>query len=131
MRKGILSFLTLLVTLSVCCQDLIPTKVPGDSIRKEQIDADGAVSKMLRMTKDEVHKYLNGATRICTDSIYSDIYFVYSSREKKNIPIEFFYGKYFDDEYRVYKVEFVSRKSKYYKPTDLRAAFWIEYIRHK
>ena len=96
----------------------------------ERISAEQSCTAMLRKTKQQLFLMMDGADHICTDSIYSDIYFVYSEREKRNIPVQFFYAQYLDDEYRVYKVEFVSRKSKHYRTSDLRTAFWIEYIRN-
>lgn len=97
----------------------------------ERISAEQVSTAMLGKTKQQLFLMMDGADHICTDSIYSDIFFVYSEREKRNIPIKFFYAQYLDDdEYRVYKVEFVSRKSKHYRTSDLRTAFWIEYIKN-
>lgn len=93
-----------------------------------KVDAEQACSEMMRRSKEELQSYMRGTKHICVDSIYSDIYYIYSRREKKNIPVQFYYMEYPDSVLRVYKVEFVSRKSDY--PTsDLRTAFWIEYLK--
>ena len=93
-----------------------------------KVDAEHSAFYMIRQPKDSVHQYLGNATHKSVDSC-SDIYYVYSSHEGKNIPIQFFYADiYGDGKLRVYKVEFVSRKSRY-PTTDLREAFWIEYLK--
>ena len=94
-----------------------------------RLDADEVSSFLLRKTKQEVAEYLKGAEHRTVEYSTSDIYYVYSKRENQNIPLEFHYMEQ-NDTLRVYKVEFVSRKSKYYKPSDLRTAFWLEYIKN-
>ena len=93
-----------------------------------KVDAEDCAFYMMRQTKEKVHNYMRGAVHEEVDSL-SDIYYIYSQREGKNIPVQFFYSDFRGDgKLRVYKAEFISRKSKY-KTADLKTAFWIEYIK--
>lgn len=96
-----------------------------DTIR---VDAEESSIYMMRQTKEQVRNYMKGAVHEKVDSL-SDVFYIYSQRDGKNIPVKFFYADFYGDgKPRVYKVEFISRKSKY-KTADLRTAFWIEYIK--
>ena len=57
-----------------------------------------------------------------------DVYYIYSRRDKKNVPVIFRCGEGRDSVTRVWSVEFPSPvKSKGYKTASLREAFWFEY----
>ena len=57
-----------------------------------------------------------------------DVYYIYSRRDKKNVPVIFRCGEGRDSITRVWSVEFPSPvKSKGYKTANLREAFWFEY----
>jgi hypothetical protein len=131
MRK--LFLLLFLVATATCYgQDSIPKqpKVDRDSVVK--LDAEKVCIRLIGTTKDSLALYMKGTKRVDTGSECSEIYYIYSSRENKNIPVEFFYMEDYrlkDGKLRMWKAEFVSRKSPYYKTSDLKTAFWIEWIR--
>lgn len=115
MRK-VFTIAMLLLAFGVYAQDTI------------RVDAESSVAYMMRQTKEKVHEYMRGAIHEEVDSL-SDIYYIYSRRENKNIPVQFYYVDFRGDgKLRVWKAEFISRKSKY-KTVDLKTAFWIEYIK--
>lgn len=59
---------------------------------------------------------------------WDDVYYIYSRRDKKNVPVIFRCGEGRDSVTRVWSVEFPSPvKSKGYKTASLREAFWFEY----
>lgn len=116
MKKILFAAIMLLTIVGAYAQDTI------------RLDADRCIPYMMRKTKTELQQYMKGAVHEEVDSL-SDIYYIYSAREQKNIPIQFFYSEIFDDgKLRVWKIEFISRKSKY-RTADLRTAFWIEYLK--
>ena len=122
MRKVIFLAILLLATIGAYAQDV----VQRDTIR---LSAEESVSIMMRKTKSELQRYMKGAAHEEVDSL-SDIYYIYSPREQQNIPIQFFYSEIWGDgKLRVWKAEFISRKPSKYKTNDLKAAFWIEYIK--
>lgn len=96
-----------------------------------RLDADEVGSFLMRKTKQEVAEYLKGAEHRTVEYSSSDIYYIYSERDKQNIPLKFDYIRYEEgDSLRVYHVEYISRKSKHYKPADLKTAFWLEYLKN-
>lgn len=68
------------------------------------------------------------SVRMCLKGAYHDVYYIYSRRDKKNVPVIFRCGEGRDSVTRVWSVEFPSPvKSKGYKTASLREAFWFEY----
>lgn len=94
-----------------------------------KLDAEEFAQKAIGIPEDSLSVLLKGAKHVKGKYGMTDIYYIYSKREKKNIPLEFWY-RGDEDKSRVWKVEFISRESHYYKTNDLRTAFWIEYIRN-
>ena len=93
-----------------------------------KINAEESAAYMMRLPKEKVRDYMRGAVHEEVDSL-SDIFYIYSQREGKNIPVQFFYADFKGDgKLRVYRAKFISRKSKY-KTADLKTAFWIEYVK--
>lgn len=132
MRKGILLLALLLATVSVFGQDTLPKQPKLDRDSIERLDATDVCRKLIGVTKDSLVMYMKGTQHTDTGSDYSDIFYVYATREEKNIPIQFFYMEHpdkKDGKLRVWKAEFISRKSLYWKTADLKVAFWVEYIR--
>lgn len=132
MRKGILLLALMLATVSLFGQDTIPAKPKVDRDSVIRLSAESVCSKLIGTTKDSLAMYMKGTQHTDTGSDYSDIYYIYATREGKNIPVQFYYMEHpdrKDGKLRVWKAEFVSRKSKHYKTANLKLAFWIEYIR--
>lgn len=126
MRFKLILFLIFLGIIKCYSQD---KNTRSDTLRVVKLDAEEFASKALGLSKDSLSVLLQGAKYIEGEYGVTDIYYIYSKEEKKNIPVEFSYIEK-DERLYVWSITFVSRESHYYKPADLRTAFWIEYIRN-
>lgn len=75
---------------------------------------------------DSVRMVLKGAHHEVTEYNF-DVYYIYSRREKKNIPVLFKCGEGRDGVNRVWGIEFPSNKNKGSKTVNIRTAFWVEH----
>ena len=82
------------------------------------------MGKLIQAPMDSVRK---GAYHE-VNQFKDDVYYIYSRRDKKNVPVIFRCGEGRDSVTRVWSVEFPSPvKSKGSKTASLREAFWFEY----
>lgn len=85
------------------------------------------MGKLIQAPMDSVRMCLKGAYHE-VNQFKDDVYYIYSRRDKKNVPVIFRCGEGRDSVTRVWSVEFPSPvKSKGYKTASLREAFWFEH----
>ena len=85
------------------------------------------MGKCIQAPMDSVRMCLKGAYHE-VNQFKDDVYYIYSRRDKKNVPVIFRCGEGRDSVTRVWSVEFPSPvKSKGYKTANLREAFWFEH----
>lgn len=107
------------------------TKVQMPEVQIDTLDAEDVASMLLGETRDSVRTFLKGVPYKQGPRPNEDIFYVYSRREKANIPLKFKYHNRTDTLYRLGSVEFMSRiGTNSYGTNDLQTAFWIEYIRN-
>lgn len=98
----------------------------------------GSMFAQTKWAAEDMGKFMYApmdSVRMCLEGAYhevnefkDDVYYIYSHRDKKNVPVIFRCGEGRDSITRVWSVEFPSPvKRKGYKTANLREAFWFEY----
>ncbi len=126
MRFRLILFFIFLGIIKCYSQD---KSISNDTVSKKRVDAEEFARMAIGIAEDSLSMLLKGAKHEKGKYGITDIYYIYSKREKKNIPLEFWYQGD-EEKSRVWKVEFISRGTDYYKTSDLQTAFWIEWIRN-
>lgn len=107
------------------------TKVKMPEVQIDTLDAEDVARMLIGETRDSIRVLMQNAPKGYPDAINVDVYYVYSRREKKNIPLKFKFAPYKDSHLRLYSVDFISRMGENsYGTNDLQTAFWVELIRN-
>ena len=107
------------------------TKVLIQEVQIDTLDAEDVARMLIGETRDSIRVLMQNAPKGNPDAINVDVYYVYSRREKKNIPLKFKFAPYKDSHLRLYGVDFISRMGgNSYGTNDLQTAFWVELIRN-
>ena len=107
------------------------TKVLIQEVQIDTLDAEDVARMLIVETRDSIRVLMQKAPKGNPDAINVDVYYIYSRREKQNIPLKFKFARYKDSYMRLYGVEFMSRtNTNSYGTNDLQTAFWVELIRN-
>ena len=107
------------------------TKVLIQEVQIDTLDAEDVARMLIGETRDSIRVLMQNAPKGNPNAINVDVYYVYSRREKKNIPLKFKFAPYKDSHLRLYGVDFISRMGgNSYGTNDLQTAFWVELIRN-